>query len=241
MSAPIIVMGAHGGIGEALVQRLCQKGKSVMATARDVQSIQTLSTLGVQCFEVDISKQDQIESLVTAAESQGGIAGLAYCIGSIVLKPLKATSENDFMTAYEINVLGALRVLKRAEKALRATKGSVVLFSTIAVQQGFTNHTVIASAKGAVEALTRSLAAEWAPDVRVNCLAPSLTNSAMAAPLLSSAPMREAIEKMHPIPRIGTPEDSAAMAAHLLGDESGWITGQIIHIDGGRSALRVKG
>jgi NAD(P)-dependent dehydrogenase (short-subunit alcohol dehydrogenase family) len=241
MSAPMIILGAHGGIGEALVRRLLSDGQSVIATARDAQNLCELASLGARSITVDVTKPEDIETLIAGADSGEGIAGIAYCIGSIVLKPLKATQDADFLTAYDVNVLGALRVLKRAEKSLRVAKGSVVLFSTIAVQQGFTNHTVIASAKGAVEGLTRSLAAEWAPDIRVNCIAPSLTQSAMAAPLLSSAPMREAIEKMHPIPRIGTPEDSAVLAAYLLGNDSTWMTGQILHVDGGRSALRVKG
>jgi NAD(P)-dependent dehydrogenase (short-subunit alcohol dehydrogenase family) len=131
--------------------------------------------------------------------------------------------------------------VKAAAPALKKAKGAVVLFSTVAVQQGFANHAVIASAKGAVEGLGRSLATELAPDVRVNIIAPSLTDTGIAQPMLSSDQMAKAIANLHPIPRIGEPKEVAAMAAFLLGSDAGWITGQVIGVDGGRSALRTKG
>lgn len=137
--------------------------------------------------------------------------------------------------------MGAIRALRLAEKSLKKAKGSVVLFSTVAVQQGFQNHTVISAAKGAIEGLVRSLAAEWAPFVRVNAIAPSLTNTKIASQLTSSDSMSRAIADMHPIPRLGMPEDSAEAAKFLLSDESSWMTGQVLHVDGGRSVLRVKG
>jgi NAD(P)-dependent dehydrogenase (short-subunit alcohol dehydrogenase family) len=112
--------------------------------------------------------------------------------------------------------MGAIRVLRTLEKALRKGNGSVVLFSTIAVQQGFGNHTLISTAKGAMEGLTRSLAAEWAPNIRVNCIAPSLSDTPLAKPLTSSEKVAESIASMHPIPRLGKAEDSASMAAYLM-------------------------
>ena len=119
-------------------------------------------------------------------------------------------------------------------------RGSVVLFSTVAVQQGFPNHSIIAAAKGAVEGLTRALAAELAPHVRVNAVAPSLTRTPLAAALTQNEPMAKAIAAMHALPRLGEPEDMAACAAFLLSPDSGWVTGQIIGVDGGRSTLRTK-
>ena len=126
---------------------------------------------------------------------------------------------------------------KAVEAPLTKNGGSVVLFSTVAVQQGFTNHAVISSAKGAVEGLTRALAAEYAPKVRVNAIAPSISESAMAAPMLGKEAMAQALAKAHPLQRTGVGDDSAALASFLLSDDAGWITGQIIGVDGGRHAV----
>lgn len=233
-----VILGAHGGIGEALALNLANKGYDLTLSARDVSAIAHLP--GHHCT-ADVMKPGDVEAVIAAADKGEGIKGLAYCIGSIVLKPLKATKDSDFLETFELNVLGALRALRAAEKPLKAAKGSVVLFSSIAVQQGFSNHTVISAAKGAIEGITRALAAEWASDVRVNAIAPSLTDTGIAKALTSSEQMKTAIAAMHPIPRLGLAEDSANAAAYLLTEESSWVTGQILHVDGGRSALRVKG
>lgn len=242
MPKPIIVMGAHGGIGESLVEFLVEQGHIVYASARNKETLDPLaSKFGVQTASVDIFDKDAIEQFISDADDGEGIKGLAYCIGSIDLKPLKAAQDDNFLKSYELNVLGAIRALRAAEKSLKKAGGSVVLFSTIAVQQGFANHSLISTAKGAVEGLTKALAAEWAPNVRVNCIAPSLSDTNLAKPLTSSEPMAKSIAAMHPIPRLGEARDSASMAAFLLGDQSEWMTGQIMHVDGGRSTLRVKG
>jgi NAD(P)-dependent dehydrogenase (short-subunit alcohol dehydrogenase family) len=170
-----------------------------------------------------------------------GIAALAYCVGSIVLKPLKRAQASDFIEAFQVNALGAALAVRAAEQALRRAKGSVVLFSTVAAAVGFPNHVVIATAKGAVEGLTRSLAADLAPDVRVNCIAPSLMRTPLAQALTANETVATAIAQLHPIPRLGEADDAAAMAAFLLGPEAGWITGQVFAVDGGRGTLRVKG
>lgn len=237
MTAPYIIIGAHGGIGEALVTELLADGRHVIATARDPSTLSHLSG-NITTAALDAFDPASIEAALSGHDE---IAGLAYCAGSIDLAPLKSASDEAFLKSYELNVLGAVRALRIAEPALKKAKGSVVLFSTIAVQQGFTNHSLISTAKGAVEGLTRSLAAEWAPDVRVNCIAPSLSDTPLAKPLTSSEPMAKSIAAMHPIPRLGTAEDSASMAAFLLSQKTSWITGQILHVDGGRGALRVKG
>lgn len=237
MTAPYIVIGANSGIGEALAEQLLAQGNSVLATARDQSSLSHLSG-DVTTASLDALDPPSIEAALSGYEE---ISGLAYCAGSIDLAPFKSAKDEAFLKSYELNVLGAVRALRVAEQALKKAGGSVVLFSTIAVQQGFTNHSLISTAKGAIEGLTRSLAAEWAPNVRVNCIAPSLTDTPLAKPLTSSEAMAKSIAATHPIPRLGTAEDSASMAAFLLGQQSGWITGQILSVDGGRSALRVKG
>lgn len=196
----------------------------------------------VRYASCDVREPEAIAQVVARVTEGGiGIAALAYCVGSIVLKPLKRAQASDFIEAFQVNALGAALAVRAAEQALRRAKGSVVLFSTVAAAVGFPNHTVIATAKGAVEGLTRSLAADLAPDVRVNCIAPSLMRTPLAQALTANETVATAIAQMHPIPRLGEADDAAAMAAFLLGPEAGWITGQVFAVDGGRGTLRVKG
>ena len=164
-------------------------------------------------------------------------------MGSITLKPLARITDDDVERDFRLNALGAFRSVQLALPALKANPevSSVVLFSSIAVTQGFTSHASIGMAKGAVEGLTLSLAAELAPKLRVNCIAPSLTQTPLAAGLTANAQMASAIAALHPLQRLGEADDIAALAAFLLGPDSGWITGQIIGVDGGRSTLRTKG
>jgi NAD(P)-dependent dehydrogenase (short-subunit alcohol dehydrogenase family) len=148
------------------------------------------------------------------------------------------------MKDFEVNALGALRAVRAALPALKASEqqtASVLLFSTVAVGQGFASHASVAMAKGAVEGLTRSLAAELAPKIRVNAIAPSLTKTPLASFMTSNETTAAAIAALHPLQRLGESEDIAAMASLLLSPSSGWITGQVIGIDGGRSTLRTKG
>ena len=163
--------------------------------------------------------------------------GIAYCVGSIDLKPFKMVTENDFNKCMKLNLYSAVEAIKGYQESLKKNKGSVVLFSTAAVHRGFTNHSIIASAKAAVEGLAISLAAEFAPNIRVNCIAPSLTNSKIAQPMLKNTAIAEGIAKAHPLKRIGEGKDSASLAKFLLSSDSSWITGQVIAVDGGRSKL----
>ncbi|MGY6553408.1 MAG: SDR family NAD(P)-dependent oxidoreductase [Wenzhouxiangella sp.] len=240
MAAPIIILGAHGGIGEALARRLAKQKRDLFLTARDAASIAELADeLGARAAALDVMDPDAIAELIGQVDQGEGIAGLAYCVGSIVLKPLKAASAQDFIDTFRLNTLGAALAVKAAQPGLKKAGGSVVLFSTVAVGQGFSNHSVISAAKGGIEGLTRSLAAELAPQVRVNAIAPSITDTGIAQRLLSSKQVAEALAKMHPLGRTGQADDVAAMAAMLLGEDGAWVTGQVIGIDGGRGALRM--
>lgn len=242
MSTPVIIIGATGGVGSELARLLAGRGVPLHLIGRDAARTADLAaTLDASHAVADVREEEALAAAIAAADRGEGIGGLAYCVGSITIKPLKALRNEDFLAAYQLNLLGAVTALRAAEKGLKAAKGSVVLFSTVAVEQGFPNHTAIATAKGAVAALGRSLAAEWAPLVRVNVIAPSLTRTGMAAPLLASEQLAQGIAAMHPIQRLGEAADQAAAAAFLLSPDAGWITGQVLGVDGGRASLRNKG
>ncbi len=172
-------------------------------------------------------------------EVTGSVDGVAYCPGSINLKPFHRLTEKEFVDDFNINLLGAVRTIQKLLPNLKeADEPSIVLFSTVAVQTGMGFHASVSAAKGAVEGLTRSLAAEFAPKIRVNCIAPSLTDTPLAERLLNTPEKREASAARHPLKKVGMPDDIASMAEFLLTGKSGWITGQIFHIDGGMSSVR---
>jgi NAD(P)-dependent dehydrogenase (short-subunit alcohol dehydrogenase family) len=168
--------------------------------------------------------------------------GLVYAVGTINLGSIRRLREADFLNDFRINAMGAALAVQAALPALKRSTGvaSVVLFSSVAAVQGFALHASIGMAKGAVAGLTLSLAAELAPQVRVNAIAPSLTQTPLAEGMLSNERMAASLAGLHPLERLGTPEDIAALAAFLLSPDADWITGQIIGVDGGRSSLRIK-
>jgi len=235
MTAKYLIFGATGAIGSNLANQLHKSDDDIHLVSRNEEEIKSLSEkLKCTYSVVDVLENnfiDKIKSEITE------IKGIAYCVGSIDLKPLKMVSENDFQKCMKLNLYSAVEVIKAYQDSLKKNKGSIILFSTVAAKRGFTNHSIIASTKAAVEGLTISLAAEFAPNIRVNCIAPSLTNSKIAQPLLKNTIMAESIAKAHPMKRIGEGKDAAAMAKFLLTDESSWITGQIIGVDGGRSSI----
>ncbi len=236
--APLLIFGATGGIGQALARTLAASGRAIHLAARDPAALG--AELGAPVSTFDARDDASIAAAVADATTDAGLGGLAWCVGSIVLKPLARASADDFLDAFRLNVLGAALAIKAAQPALAKAGGAVLLFSSVAVRQGFPMHSVISAAKGGVEGLALALAAELAPSVRVNCIAPSLMRSKMAAPLLSNPAMEKAMGAMHPLGRIGTPEDAAQLGAFLLGPQASWMTGQILGVDGGRGTLRVK-
>ncbi|MEC7158729.1 MAG: SDR family oxidoreductase [Bacteroidota bacterium] len=227
-----VVFGGSRGIGAALVSILLKDGHSVLNVSRNDSEE---NHVNLSYHSLDVLEQDWA-SLPALQE----IHGLAYCPGSIDLKPLRRVSVEDMEEAMDVNLYGALRAIQWAYPVMRKTpNAAVVLFSTVAVSQGMPFHTVVASAKGAVEGFTKSLAAEFAPKVRVNCIAPSLTDTELAGDLLRDDKRREASAERHPLKRIGQREDIAHAAQYLLGEESSWVTGQVLHVDGGMSSIRV--
>ncbi|MEX2511748.1 MAG: SDR family oxidoreductase [Cyclobacteriaceae bacterium] len=221
----IVVIGGNSGIGKGIVDLLEDKGAHVFKYSSSLSGDNRL----------DI--KDDFKEINGLPEE---IHGLVYCPGTIQLKPFHRLSISDFQSDIEINFLGAVKVLQSAQKALKKSSGSsVVLFSTVAVQTGMGFHASVASAKGAVEGLCRSLAAEWANfGIRVNAIAPSLTDTPLAHSILSNEEKKVAASKRHPLGRYGTVEDIAEAAYFLLSEKSSWMTGQVLKIDGGMSTLK---
>ena len=235
MSNKYLIFGATGSIGSNLANILCNAKNEIHLVARNEIEVNKLSEkLGCTYSVADVLEDNFIDKIKSDISD---IKGIAYCVGSIDLKPLKMVKEQDFQKCMKLNLYSAVEIIKSYQESLKKNNGSIVLFSTVAVQRGFTNHSIIASTKAAVEGLTVSLAAEFAPKIRVNCIAPSLTKSKIAEPLLKNSIMAEGIAKAHPMKRVGEGKDAAAMAKFLLTEESSWITGQIIGVDGGRSSL----
>ena len=235
----ILVFGGSGSIGRALAIKLKEINYSPIILSRNENELKIISE-EIKCeYRVcDVLDTNRIKEI--SEEFKDNLFGIAYCVGSINLKPLKITKDEDFIDSFKINTLGAINVIKLNQKNLENNNGSILLFSTIAVKQGFTNHSIISTAKGAIEGLTLSLAAEFAPKIRVNCIAPSLTDAKMTQNLISNVTIKKAIENMHPLPKIGSGDDFSDIGSFLLSTRNNWITGQIFHIDGGRSTLRIK-
>ena len=235
MSEKYLIFGATGSVGSSLAEQLKVSGNDIHLVARNEDEVKVIADkLGCSYTVADVLEDGFIEKVKTDINE---IKGIAYCVGSIDLKPLRMVTEADMNKCMKLNLYSAIEAIKGYQESLKKNKGSVVLFSTVAAQRGFTNHTIIASAKAAVEGLTVTLAAEFAPNIRVNCIAPSLSKSKIAEPMLKNPAIAEGIAKAHPLKRLGEGKDSAALAKFLITEESSWITGQIIAVDGGRSKL----
>ena len=231
-SKTYLVVGGATGIGAAVVQHLHGLGHQLIVTSRDPDTVSTGNGITAHCF--DASQSDESLPLPELLD------GVVYCPGSITLKPFARTTRRDFENDLEVNLHGAVAVLQQALPALkRADAASVILFSSVAASTGLGFHASIAAAKGAVEGLGKSLAAELAPKIRVNVIAPSLTDTSLAGNLLGSTEKRELAANRHPLKTVGSPQDIAQLVTFLLSNASAFMTGQILRPDGGLSSVRL--
>lgn len=231
----ILVIGGTSGIGLETARQLKEKGAQVLTASRknsEEAEKSGLQHIGLDVMQFDPSFTEQLPEV---------LHGLVYCPGSIKLKPFERLQLEDFRNDLELNVLGAIQVLKAVIPRLKKAEGaSVVLFSTVAAQLGMPFHASIATAKGAIEGLTVTLAAEYATArIRFNAVAPSLTDTPLASSLLSTPEKVEAAGKRHPLGRVGQPQDMAQAAVFLLSDDGAWMTGQVLHVDGGMSSVKL--
>ncbi len=227
-----LIIGGSSGIGQALAAELSQAGNQVFATFNKNEPTNDDANIHFHHLNV-LDESLSIDFL------PDNLAGLVYCPGSINLRPFERIKLVDFEADYKLQVIGAIKLIQLAIPQLKKSENaSIVLFSTVAVQTGLPFHTQVAASKGALEGLTKALAAELAPKIRVNCIAPSLTDTPLAAFLINNDQKKEANALRHPLKRIGSAEDIANMAAFLLSTKASWITGQILKVDGGMSSLK---
>ena len=237
MSKKILIFGASGAVGSSLAMLLKNDKIGCHLIGKNEDEISRLSDETGHSYSVADVLEDNFIEKVEKDVNDFEISGIAYCVGSIDLKPLNLISRKDILKCFSLNLFPIYDIIKKFQQKLKSNKGSIVLFSTVAVKQGFPNHSIISPVKASLEGLTVSLASELSPNIRVNCIAPSMSNSKMANKILKNPKIAEGIAKQHPLKRVGEGSDSAALAKYLLSEESSWITGQIIGVDGGRSNI----
>lgn len=241
MARRVLVIGAAGGIGSALVRRLVASGGKVFLAGRDAARLEALATeLGMPWGTVEATDPDAIDGVADRAVAElGGLDGLANCAGSILLKPAHLTSTADWQATIATNLTSAFGCVRAAGRLMKGEGGSVVLVSSAAARVGLANHEAIAAAKAGIIGLVLSAAATYAKQkVRFNAVAPGLVRTPLSKGLLSSELAEKASVGMHPLGRLGEPDEVAAAIQWFLDPAQGWITGQVLGIDGGLADLR---
>ncbi|CBZ51403.1 putative short chain dehydrogenase family protein [Neospora caninum Liverpool] len=227
-----LIFGSRGA-GAYLARRLVGSGAQVQVCSRREESLthlrNWLNSPALSTWACDVMQPGQVFQAVHQANAKlgGPLNGVVYAVGSIPLKAFEKVTRYEMTDHFTLNAVGAFEAVQAASSDLRQTNGAAVLFSTFATRRGYTHHAIIAPAKAAVEALTYEMAAELAPKVRVNCIAPSLANTSLAANLITRGSHKVTYASKHPLNRIGEPDDLAAAAAFLLSDDASWITGQV--------------
>ena len=232
MKKNILIIGGSSGIGRALVDLIAPE-HNIYVASRSNESLAN--------EEVTHLTYDVMNDALDVSNLPEQLDGFVYCPGSINLRPFRGLKPETFQEDFNLNVVGAVKSLQAVLPLLqKSNQASIVFYSTVAVQTGMPFHASVAAAKGALEGLTRSLAAEYAPKFRVNCIAPSLTDTPLAEKFLNNEAKVEKAQERHPLKQVGTAKNIAQMTAFLLGEESQWMTGQILHVDGGIGDLKTN-
>lgn len=245
MNAPktALITGANGGIGSALARQLSASGTRLVLAGRNGPALTALaSELGAKSLIADFTDPDQVATCVAEALSElGTIEAAAHCIGSILLKPAHLTTIQDWKNTLDTNLNSAFYLLNQLARPMMQSGGSIAFVTSVAAEKGLSNHEAIAAAKAGLAGLTRSAAATYAKSqLRINCVAPGLTDTPLAAPITGNDAARKYSEAMHPLGRLGTAEEIANALSFLLSPENTWITGQSLSVDGGLSSLQIK-
>ena len=232
MKKNILIIGGSSGIGRALVDLMAPEHNIYVAS----RSNESLANTGVTHISYDV-----MNDALDLSNLPEQLNGFVYCPGSINLRPFRGLKAQTFQDDFNLNVLGAVKSIQAVLPLLqKSPQASLVFYSTVAVSTGMPFHASVAAAKGALEGLTRSLAAEYAPKFRVNCIAPSLTDTPLADKFLNNEAKLEKAQERHPLKQVGSAKNIAQMTAFLLGEESQWMTGQILHVDGGIGDLKTN-
>lgn len=230
--ANYLIIGGSSGIGQQIVTQLITEGHTVYTT----YNTHPIEPANANTIAQQLNVLDETLNFDFLPEI---IDGLVYCPGAINLRPFARITAADFMQDYNLQVVGVIKTIQAVLPKLKASSGaSIILFSTVAVQLGLNFHSQVAASKGAIEGLTRALSAELAPSIRVNCIAPSLTDTPLAASLLNSEQKMEANAQRHPLKRVGSVQDISEMACFLLSNKTSWMTGQVLHVDGGMGTIK---
>ncbi len=229
----ILIIGGSYGIGLAIAKEL-QDNNNLFIASRSNAALADIKATHIPF--------DALTDTINTSLLPNVIDGLVYCPGSINLRPFKGLKPEAFETDLQLNFISMIKVIQSVlPNLLAADQASIVMFSSVAASMGMPFHTSVAASKGAIEGFAKALAAEYAPKIRVNVIAPSLTDTPLADKFLNNETKQEKSAERHPLKRFGKPEDSAQMASFLLSDKSSWITGQIFHVDGGMSTLLING
>ena len=243
VGSAFLIVGATGGIGSALARRLAKVGARLSLAARTPNPLEGLAreTNGI-AIRMDATQSAEVDAAVARALTEyGRLDGVAHCVGSLLLKPAHLTTDEEWAQTLNANLSSAFYLLRAAARVMQRTGGSIVLVSSAAASTGLANHEAIAAAKGGVAALATSAAATYASrNIRVNCVAPGLVRTPLTARLTENEVSLKASQAMHPLGRIGNPDDVAAAVAFLLDPANNWITGQVLGVDGGLATLKVS-
>lgn len=245
MTAPktALITGANGGIGSSLARKLDDAGTRLVLAGRNAEALNALGTeLGTPVIVCDFTKPEEVASCIAATLAElGEIEAAAHCIGSILLKPAHLTSTQDWNAVMDTNLNSSFHLLNQLGRPMSKSGGSLAFVTSVAAEKGLANHEAISAAKAGLAGLTRSAAATYAKSgFRINCVAPGLTDTPLAAPITGNESARKFSEAMHPLGRLGHPDEIASSLFFLLSPDNSWITGQTLSVDGGLSALQTK-